>query len=157
MTNYNDTKSDHNFFTDPSMNQSFREHQSLRAHRSFREHQSCRAHQSLRAHRGFRAHRSFRALLRPKFCKHSGTTFDIVVPFSYNLPNSTSNLYFSGRKMEEDHAAIFEMAEDLLSKYAKLCQHALRIASALEGRAGHLGFVVLYIVVPKATFRQISQ
>ena len=38
------------------------------------------------------------------------------IPFTYNLPNSTSGLYYTGRKIDDDHAAIFEMAEDLLNK-----------------------------------------
>ena len=38
------------------------------------------------------------------------------IPFTYNLPNSTSGLYYTGRKIDDDHAAIFEMAEDLLIK-----------------------------------------
>ena len=46
----------------------------------------------------------------------SGTTFDIGVPFTYNLPNSTASLVYTGRKMEDEHSAVFEMAEDLLNK-----------------------------------------
>lgn len=46
----------------------------------------------------------------------SGTTFDIGVPFTYNLPNSTANLVYSGRKIEDEHSAVFEMVEDLLNK-----------------------------------------
>ena len=45
-----------------------------------------------------------------------GTTFDIAVPFTYNLPNSTASLVYSGRKIEDEHSAVFEMAEDLLNK-----------------------------------------
>ncbi len=45
-----------------------------------------------------------------------GTTLDIDIPFTYNLPNSTAGLVYAGRKLEEDHAAIFEIAEDLLNK-----------------------------------------
>ena len=47
----------------------------------------------------------------------SGTTFDIGVPFTYNLPNSTASLVYTGRKMEDEHSAVFEMAEDLLNKW----------------------------------------
>jgi len=47
----------------------------------------------------------------------TSTTFDIAVPFTYNLPNSTANLVYSGRKMEDEHSAVFEMAEDLLNKF----------------------------------------
>ena len=39
------------------------------------------------------------------------------MPFTYNLPNSTANLVYTGRKMEDEHSAIFEMAEDLLNKF----------------------------------------
>ena len=49
------------------------------------------------------------------FCQ-IGTTFDIGVPFTYNLPNSTASLVYSGRKIEDEHSAVFEMAEDLLNK-----------------------------------------
>eukprot|EP00094_Tigriopus_californicus_P010064 TCALIF_09705-PA protein Name:"Protein of unknown function" AED:0.05 eAED:0.05 QI:0/1/0.33/1/1/1/3/0/148 len=47
----------------------------------------------------------------------SGTTFDIDIPFTYDLPDSTSSLLYTGRKIEEDHAAVFEMGEDLLNKF----------------------------------------
>ena len=47
----------------------------------------------------------------------SGTTFDIDVPFTYNLPDTATGLVFTGRSMEDDHAAVFEMAEDLLNKF----------------------------------------
>ena len=47
----------------------------------------------------------------------SGTTFDIDVPFTYNLPDTATGLVFTGRRMEDDHAAVFEMAEDLLNKF----------------------------------------
>lgn len=47
----------------------------------------------------------------------AGTTFDITVPFTYNLPNSTANLVYTGRKIEDEHSAVFEMIEDLLNKY----------------------------------------
>ena len=46
----------------------------------------------------------------------AGTTFDITVPFTYNLPNSTANLVYTGRKIEDEHSAVFEMIEDLLNK-----------------------------------------
>ena len=46
-----------------------------------------------------------------------GTTFDIDVPFTYNLPDTATGLVFTGRSMEDDHAAVFEMAEDLLNKF----------------------------------------
>ena len=51
------------------------------------------------------------------FDKFLGTTFDIDVPFTYNLPNSTANLVYTGRRIEDEHAAVFEMAEDLLNKW----------------------------------------
>lgn len=54
-------------------------------------------------------------LLTNLFCE-IGTTFDIGVPFTYNLPNSTASLVYSGRKIEDEHSAVFEMAEDLLNK-----------------------------------------
>ena len=44
----------------------------------------------------------------------SGTTFDIDVPFSYELPDSTTIV--TARKLEDEHAAILEMVEDLLNK-----------------------------------------
>lgn len=47
----------------------------------------------------------------------TSTTFDIGVPFTYNLPNSTASLVYSGRKIEDEHSAVFEMAEDLLNKF----------------------------------------
>jgi len=47
----------------------------------------------------------------------TSTTFDIGVPFTYNLPNSTANLVYTGRKMEDEHSAVFEMAEDLMNKF----------------------------------------
>lgn len=47
----------------------------------------------------------------------TGTTFDIDVPFTYNLPNSTTNLVYTGRKIEDEHSAVFEMMEDLLNKF----------------------------------------
>jgi len=47
----------------------------------------------------------------------TSTTFDIGVPFTYNLPNSTASLVYTGRKMEDEHSAVFEMAEDLLNKF----------------------------------------
>jgi len=47
----------------------------------------------------------------------TSTTFDIAVPFTYNLPNSTASLVYSGRKIEDEHSAVFEMAEDLLNKF----------------------------------------
>ena len=48
-----------------------------------------------------------------------GTTFDIDVPFTYNLPDTATGLVFTGRSMEDDHAAVFEMAEDLLNKFVE--------------------------------------
>ena len=39
------------------------------------------------------------------------------MPFTYNLPDTATGLVFTGRRMEDDHAAIFEMAEDLLNKF----------------------------------------
>ena len=61
--------------------------------------------------------------MRPEACIFSsskylliGTTLDIDIPFTYNLPNSTAGLVYSGRKLGEDHAAVFEIAEDLLNK-----------------------------------------
>ena len=50
----------------------------------------------------------------------SGTTFDIDVPFTYNLPDTATGLVFTGRRMEDDHAAVFEMAEDLLNKFVHI-------------------------------------
>jgi len=47
----------------------------------------------------------------------TSTTFDITVPFTYNLPNSTANLVYTGRKIEDEHSAVFEMIEDLLNKF----------------------------------------
>ena len=46
----------------------------------------------------------------------TGTTFDIDIPFSYELPDSATSV-FTARKIEDEHAAILEMAEDLLNKY----------------------------------------
>jgi len=39
------------------------------------------------------------------------------LPFTYNLPNSTANLVYTGRKIEDQHSAVFEMVEDLLNKF----------------------------------------
>ena len=44
----------------------------------------------------------------------SGTTFDIDIPFAYELPDSTTIV--TARKLEDEHAAILEMVEDLLNK-----------------------------------------
>ena len=48
------------------------------------------------------------------FSQISGTTFDIDIPFSYELPDSTTVI--TARKLEDEHAAILEMVEDLLNK-----------------------------------------
>ena len=49
----------------------------------------------------------------------TGTTFDIDVPFSYELPNSARSILI-GRKLEEEHIAILEGAEELLTKYVRI-------------------------------------
>ena len=41
-----------------------------------------------------------------------GTTLDIDIPFSYDLPASVT----TARKLEDEHAAVLEMAEDLMNK-----------------------------------------
>ena len=46
---------------------------------------------------------------------HLGTTFDFDIPFVYKLPNEATTLYYTGRKVEDDHAAIFEMTEEFLN------------------------------------------
>lgn len=48
------------------------------------------------------------------FLQTSGTTFDIDIPFAYELPDSTTII--TARKLEDEHAAILEMVEDLLNK-----------------------------------------
>lgn len=86
----------------------------------------------------------------------TGTTFDIGLPFSYNLPNSTASLVYSGRKIEDEHSAIFEMAEDLLNKFGingKACvlrlicelaeSHGLQY-NGLMGRAFETLFLIDY-------------
>ena len=43
---------------------------------------------------------------------YAGTTLDIDIPFSYDLPASVT----TARKIEDEHAAVLEMAEDMLNK-----------------------------------------
>jgi len=43
----------------------------------------------------------------------TSTTLDIDIPFSYDLPASVT----TARKLEDEHAAVLEMAEDLMNKF----------------------------------------
>ena len=53
-------------------------------------------------------------LICSSFCIKIGTTFDIDIPFAYELPDTTTIV--TARKLEDEHAAILEMVEDLLNK-----------------------------------------
>jgi hypothetical protein len=47
----------------------------------------------------------------------AGSTVDLSIPLSYQLPSSPSPSRSSLRRVEDDHAAVFQMVENLLSKY----------------------------------------
>ena len=56
----------------------------------------------------------FGSVLNNIYLTYLGTTFDIDIPFAYELPDSTTVV--TARKLEDEHAAILEMVEDLLNK-----------------------------------------
>ena len=58
----------------------------------------------------------------------AGSTVDLSIPLSYELPSASSPSR-SVRRMEDDHAAVFEMAENLLSKYVFLLFRYCRVRS----------------------------
>ena len=67
---------------------------------------------------------------------------DIDIPFTYNLPNSTAGLVYAGRKLEEDHAAIFEIAEDLLNKQVFLFES---IIARFNSNSSRLSIILRFL------------